>query len=894
MASPENRGLSERVLPARRAARRASANFAEQLMDSPGRSDEDANRSDNDPTSHPFGEPSARKLKNVKYRYTATGKHRSSPLKGSSSSPERTGKPKVQSKPKLKLTPKPSASLSQPTPSIPAAVHSLKRKALPSTSDRELSSCSPLSSLPSSPIAPSKQHPPASPPVSHATESASSTSVPLSRMTLPSSATFPLSKASASQATFTPRKKLAKAGVKTDLSGWEVGLPAWVLVNQCGVIVGDTFQPTEDGDVIAIAEECFWWPAQIIAKNPLRVTLFGDFPSTSSSPRKMCTISSPSSENILSVNDESGKRRFNRLTFRTASGEEGVTSSPPAKKQRFEGGASLVDRWEAAVSSMEKATALEREGLPALISSYASGVGSFYDSLDESDVDASDLRKPTSTSSSKRKSPSKTQSVKKPRSQRSVGNLKVAYAQTPKNFSPCPPDPTLQIPGELVLAQAPGSAFYWPGKILEHHPDKSEKYRVMFLDDKIYAVSRTKLWTSEEEGFVTCALGEWESTIKTTDDLDSEDESVAAQGEGQDDVGSVPPRPPPPTEFDGLSVDTQLAYVKPVLRAVLVNGYKPAIPKHDAFMKGGSARAALLKDAGVRGGLDARFIKAVQRAICKWVLGDSARRIKRTIDPDVSMENGEGATDPVDPAVPSEPLDKKDSQNEKTEGGVESKSNPPSDSRVAEEAPQVSSSGDSSKEGASGNSDTCMVVDEVGETPSAPLKEASNVAAVAPEGKKTETQQPNGHCDLQPGPLSTVELNPIPEQPVKPTSVTSDRLGQPRPLQVACDEFDSLSGVEKLDYCLNILLPEAIKQLLLWRSGERTSAMLLSDEEEQRLHDCAVKKASETDWVDDVMRLREVQARLWGIDLSKVHQEPEKKIVPGGTRTRPRRATISK
>ncbi|KAI6028895.1 hypothetical protein F5J12DRAFT_714265, partial [Pisolithus orientalis] len=526
-----------------------------------------------------------------------------------------------------------------------------------------------------------------------------------------------------------------------------------------------------------------------------------------------------------------GKRRFNRLTFRTASGEEGVTSSPPAKKQRFEGGASLVDRWEAAVSSMEKATALEREGLPALISSYASG----------------------------RKSPSKTQSVKKPRSQRSVGNLKVAYAQTPKNFSPCPPDPTLQIPGELVLAQAPGSTFYWPGKILEHHPDKSEKYRVMFLDDKIYAVSRTKLWTSEEEGFVTCALGEWESTIKTTDDLDSEDESVAAQGEGQDDVGSVPPRPPPPTEFDGLSVDTQLAYVKPVLRAVLVNGYKPAIPKHDAFMKGGSARAALLKDAGVRGGLDARFIKAVQRAICKWVLGDSARRIKRTIDPDVSMENGEGATDPVDPAVPSEPLDKKDSQNEKTEGGVESKSNPPSDSRVAEEAPQVSSSGDSSKEGASGNSDTCMVVDEVGEvnkTPSAPLKEASNVAAVAPEGKKTETQQPNGH--------------------------------------LACDEFDSLSGVEKLDYCLNILLPEAIKQLLLWRSGERTSAMLLSDEEEQRLHDCAVKKASETDWVDDVMRLREVQARLWGIDLSKVHQEPEKKIVPGGTRTRPRRATISK
>ena len=79
----------------------------------------------------------------------------------------------------------------------------------------------------------------------------------------------------------------------------------------------------------------------------------------------------------------------------------------------------------------------------------------------------------------------------------------------------------------------------------------------------------------------------------------------------------------------------------------------------------------------------------------------------------------------------------------------------------------------------------------------------------------------------------------------------------------------------------------------MWRSGDRVRATLLSDEEERALHDLAVKKASETDWVDDVMRLREAQARLSGVDLNKVAQE-EKKIVPGGTRTRPRRATISK
>lgn len=870
--------MSDRGLSTRKAARRASANFAEQLMDSPGRSDEDAMRSDNDPASHPFGEPSARKSKSIKYRYTAMGKHRSSPLKGSSSSPERVSKAKTKLKGKLKLTPKSSASMSQPTPSKPAAIRSLKRKALSPSPDRDWSSCSSLSSLPSSPIAPAREPPPASTSVSLVSEPAPSTSTHRSQMTFPSSPIHPVSKASPLQVTRTTSKKSANAGVA---GNWEVGVSAWVSVNQCGAIIGDSLQPT---DVSAVADERFWWPAQIMAKNPVRVTLFGDFPSTSSTPRKMCTISSPSPSNILSVNDASGKRRFDRLTFRVASGAGGLMSPPPTKKQRFEGGTSLEDRWEAAVSSMEKATALEREGLPAIISSYASGNGSFYDSLDDSDLDVSDLRKPTSTSSSKLKSPSKAQLVKKLRSQRSAGNLKISYSQTPKSYSPCPPDPTLQIPGELVLAQAPGSTSYWPGKILEHHPDRSEKYRVMFLDDKIHTVSRGKFWTSEERGFVTCMLGKWESTIKITDDLDSEDDGEASEGEGQGDAKGVTSGPPPPTEFDGLSVNAQLAYVKPVLRAVLGKGYAPAIANHNAFMKGGPARAALLKDAGVRGGLDVRFIKAVQRAICKWVLGDSVKRTKRTVDLDVSMENGQGTADPVDPVVPSEPVNKGDSENERIEGVGDS--NPPSDSRVTEEASLVSTSGGGSREGASEKTDTCMVADEVGQTSNAPPSEAS-VAAMASEGEVNQ-------CGLESGALNNAELKPIPGQVVEPTSAQPNSSEQSRPLQVGCDDFESLSGVEKLDYCLNILLPEAIKQLLLWKSGERTSAALLSDEEEQRLHDCAMKKASETDWVDDVMRLREAQARLWGIDLDKAPQEPEKKIVPGGTRTRPRRATISK
>ena len=92
---------------------------------------------------------------------------------------------------------------------------------------------------------------------------------------------------------------------------------------------------------------------------------------------------------------------------------------------------------------------------------------------------------------------------------------------------------------------------------------------------------------------------------------------------------------------------------------------------------------------------------------------------------------------------------------------------------------------------------------------------------------------------------------------------------------------------------MNILLPEAIQQVLLWRSGERTSAVLLSPEEEERLHKLGEAKAQETDWVYDLLHLREAQARLWGVDLKAKGKEKDKSSdIRGGTRLRPRRATV--
>jgi len=59
-------------------------------------------------------------------------------------------------------------------------------------------------------------------------------------------------------------------------------------------------------------------------------------------------------------------------------------------------------------------------------------------------------------------------------------------------------------------------------------------------------------------------------------------------------------------------------------------------------------------------------------------------------------------------------------------------------------------------------------------------------------------------------------------------------------------------------YCSDILLLEAIRQILPRRTSVRTSAELLGPQEEQRLYDEGEELLHETvDWVFDIMRFRE-------------------------------------
>ncbi|KAI0315249.1 hypothetical protein OF83DRAFT_1174014 [Amylostereum chailletii] len=75
-----------------------------------------------------------------------------------------------------------------------------------------------------------------------------------------------------------------------------------------------------------------------------------------------------------------------------------------------------------------------------------------------------------------------------------------------------------------------------------------------------------------------------------------------------------------------------------------------------------------------------------------------------------------------------------------------------------------------------------------------------------------------------------------------------------------CPEFEALSFNDRRQYCFLVLDHEATLQLLLWRAGERKSLELLSQEEEERLHDVALRLAAAVDIADQVVQIRNLRA----------------------------------
>ncbi|KAG1782368.1 hypothetical protein EV702DRAFT_960970 [Suillus placidus] len=596
---------------------------------------------------------------------------------------------------------------------------------------------------------------------------------------------------------------------------------------------------------------------QVVQKQPLRVTLFGDLTLS----REPSTIPSPSENNIQPIHNISGEKRFSRATFQVLSLTTSGSSNPsPPKKTKTD----TCEKWEAAVKAMEDADGLKRDGMPEMISAYTGGTFS----SEEDDVE--DLRSTKKAKAS-------------PRAE--------FEAPTARAWSPPPPDPTLQIPGELVLAQAlrTRSNKYWPAQLIAYvpptKPGGKERYRAKFLDEQEYNLTRDKFWTSEEEGFVMCDLGEFESAVQDTETPDSEDEP-------EDSKRSSSPKmtdPPPGADaFADLSMHAQLAYVKPVLNAILQGKYTPASKSHEAFMRGGAARSSLMKRAAVRGGLDPNEVKQSQKLIARWALGEGySRRANVKFKP-----KAEVAPPPEqDSTVCLTTL--ATNGNGLVDAGIGSEIAATSDG-AAREIPQPIPPSDI---GNRVDDTEAMAVDK-------PDVGTTDETSATSDGAACDISQPIPPSDIgnQVDDTEAMAVDKPDTRTTDETSATSDIAGyhdisQPVPPNqhrpVGSQEYESLSTLDKLDYCVNILLPEAIQQLLLWRSGERTTAALLSHSEEERLHERGSAKAQETDWVFDLLRLREAQARLWGVDLKAKGKEKGKGgETRGGTRSRPRKTTV--
>ncbi|KAG5644042.1 hypothetical protein DXG03_009194 [Asterophora parasitica] len=526
--------------------------------------------------------------------------------------------------------------------------------------------------------------------------------------------------------------------------------------------------------------------------HPLKVQLFGN----ETPGRTIVEIDTPSQNNIVSLEDLHRRIRFRTPTFVTLSPDADPHASP-RKKHKYDR-KEYEDRWRDAVDRLAK----DRKGF-------------------DEDEDDDELPEVGTTDFALyvTSAPSPTKSVATPRKgEKGTGNGKRKRRDTDSEddddndkersrsylrWSPPPPDELLQIPGELLLAKDKASAsHYWPGQILAYIPPKNArqapKYRVHFLDGAEIDIPRDWFFTSEDSGFATCIIGEWQSDFKEVQNDDDDDN-------GDDmphmkDVRVRPPSPipldPPPSsdEFSTLSIREKLAYVKPVLIAILNENYAPALTRHKNFIAGGSKRKNVVDDAGLRGQMDPRDVNALQQCLSEWCLRDERR-----------------ADAIVDDAEPESQINGNDNLDE----------------FLARRS-----------------------VSPAGSAATLPLSQGDQPpeTSFAPS-EMLDVELTSSFSDLS----DTVPDSSTPADPENPFD--------PPPRQRGSEAYEGLSKVEKIDYCLNVLLPEAIMQVLLWTCGERRSVALLSDEHEEDLHMKGEIKLRERDWVTDVTRLRESCAR---------------------------------
>lgn len=203
----------------------------------------------------------------------------------------------------------------------------------------------------------------------------------------------------------------------------------------------------------------------------------------------------PSAQNILPLRNSLGKARFDSSYAALSMPSRLVKAkelASPKKKQRQDA-SDIEDGWHdalaTAIAVMEDEDELPEAGL-------AYNVGSLYASASIS-------------------------SEKETNGNGDMGDMDVDLDDG-RELSPPLPDDNLRIPGELVLAvdikKRQNRSVYWPAKILEYvvpgRPTGKSKtrvweglYRLKYIDETEQTVPRHIFFTSDQDEFGTCKVG---------------------------------------------------------------------------------------------------------------------------------------------------------------------------------------------------------------------------------------------------------------------------------------------------------------------------------------------------------------------------------------------------
>ncbi|KAI1794726.1 hypothetical protein LXA43DRAFT_996327 [Ganoderma leucocontextum] len=635
-------------------------------------------------------------------------------------------------------------------------------------------------------------------------------------------------------------------------------------------------------------EDTMWWPAKVELPKPLmRVSLFGDPPGP-----KTVDVPNPSASNVRSV-DLNGHIRFNENNYRP-SRRKSVQLSP-RKKRKMD----LDVVWRDARNAMVSVHEGNDDDFPTSSSRYAPGP-----SRRNGDAKGKGKAKADPKGKGKAKASDSEMDVGE-----DVGfgldfgidlNFKVE-----RRWRAPSPNPLLEIPGELILARESRSKTqYWPAKIIAYikptKPSQKPKYKVVFFDSVVKQIEPDWFWTTTDDEFTTCKLGESTENYGLDEDNDALQESNDAEDftrpfAPEDEAtlrapSPLPPLPAPdPVEFENeLSVAEQFEHVKPVLAAVLDDAYGPARARHDGFMRGGGAQKKVLDAVPLRGSLSAVDKEEVAFLVRSWAWRRE-RRLRMGLD--VEYPRDKLYPPPARPEGGERPagggLVRKDDDgdgahselsNDDTELLPESEPEAPPSSFAPTENDTDDEKGVSASVGVfapdhevadlapisvpeDAQNPSAMVVNPTTEQPSAtenvsmPTTPAqthdSETVAIVPDVEDERGFAGKGAATATAAatPATTARAGPPSPSPPPPLPTTGRRT------------FHDLDTVEKITYCNNVLLQEAILQLLLWRTGQRTALGLLDPQEEERLHTRAMEEGEKTDWVHDIIRMRQAMEK---------------------------------